>query len=118
MMHCHARATIAQLKMTRSTIKEAAKVGAGTKNLLKFVNNIIAALRSSVVGGKSALWSFMKDVASNLNHKKSRHQFKNNTKCFTQAMKMYRGKRMVDLFSSNNGGPEMSTIIRENRKGV
>jgi len=60
----------------------------------------------------------MKDIAANLNRKKSRHRFTNNTKCFTQATKMYGGKRMVDLFSLNYGGPKMSTVVRENRKGV
>ena len=60
----------------------------------------------------------MKDIASNLNCKNLGHRFTKNTKCFTQAMKMYRGKIMVDLFSLNYGGLEMSTVIRENRKGV
>ena len=50
MMYCHARAAIARLKMTQPTIKEAAKAGARTKNLLKFVNNIIAAHRLGAVG--------------------------------------------------------------------
>ena len=118
MMLWHAKSKIAQLKITRPTIREAAKASSGTKNVLQFVNNIIAAHRSGALGSKAALWSFMKDVATNLNRKKSGHRFATNTKCFTQAMKMYGRKRMVDLFSLNYGGPKISTVIRENRKGV
>ena len=115
MMHCHAKTKIAQLKMSRPTMKETTKAADGTKNLLKFVNNIIAAHRSGVLGGKPALWSYMKDVATNLNRKKSGYRFASNTKCFTQSMKMYGGKIMVNLFSLNYRGLENSTVIRENR---
>lgn len=70
-------------------------------NVLKFCTNIIAAHRSGAFGGRPALWDFMKDVARNLNRKKTRYRFSTNCKSFAQAMKIYGGRRMVDLFSLN-----------------
>lgn len=87
-------------------------------NVLKFCINIIAAHCSGAFGGRPALWDFMKDVARNLNRKKTGYQFSTNSKSFAQAMKIYGGRRMVDLFSLNFVGPTLSTVKKDNRNGV
>jgi hypothetical protein len=85
--------------------------------ILKFCNNILAAHRVGAFGGKPALWDFMKDVASNLNRKKQGYRFSSNSRSFAQAMKIYGGRRMCDLFSLNYGGTGFNTIKNDNRKG-
>jgi hypothetical protein len=55
----------------------------------------------------------MKDVFSNLNRKRQGCKFNGNTKTFAQAMKIYRGRRMCDLFTLNFVGPTFLTVKRE-----
>lgn len=68
--HWGAKARIAQLKVSRPTLKESAKQSSHQHNVLKFCLDIIAAHRIGARGGKPALWNFLKDVATNLNRKK------------------------------------------------
>jgi hypothetical protein len=117
-LHWAAKARIVQLKVKRPTLKESAKLASDEHDLMKFCNNILAAHRSGVFGGKPALWDFMKDSAANLNRKDPAHRFSDNSKAFAQAMKMYGGKRMCDLFALNYAGPGYSTVKRDCRKGV
>ena len=70
------------------------------------------------MGGKLALWDFLKDVATNLNQKKQGIRWSTNSVAFSQAMKMYGGRRMCELFSLNFAGPTYSTTKRVNQKGV
>jgi hypothetical protein len=88
------------------------------KDVLSFCNNILAAHRTNVFGGKPTLWDFLRDVATNLNCSKSGHRYSNNTKSFCHAMKVYGGRRMCDLFSLNFAAPSFSTVKRDNKKGV
>jgi hypothetical protein len=60
----------------------------------------------------------MKDVTRNSTRKKQGWRFSANTKSFMQAMKIYGGRRMCDLFTLNFAAPSFNTIRRENRKGV
>jgi hypothetical protein len=57
-------------------------------------------------------------VAQKLNRKKGGFWFNLNSKSFVQAMKVYGGCRMCDLFSLNHIGPSMNTIKKENKKGM
>ena len=72
-LHWAAKARIVQLKVKRPTLKESAKLASDEHDLMKFCNNILAAHRSGVFGGKPALWDFMKDSAANLNRKDPAH---------------------------------------------
>jgi len=74
--------------------------------------------RIRAFGGKDGLWDFMKDVASNLNRKDSRKRYNENTKCFSQAMRIYGGHCLCDLFAFNSVGPSFDSFRRESRKGV
>lgn len=58
------KARIAQLKVKRPTLKEAAALSSSDGNVFKFCNNILAAHRTGAFGGKPALWDFLKDVAA------------------------------------------------------
>lgn len=118
MYHWAAKARIVQLRVKRPTLKEVAKEASSQHYLLKFCNDIISAHRSGAFGGKPVLWDFMRDVASNLNRTKQGYRFSSNTKSFSQAMKIYGGRRMCDLFSLNFFGPTLNTTKRENKKGV
>ena len=118
MRHWAAKTRIAQLKMKRPTLRESAHEASDQHNVLKFCTDIIAAHRTGAMGGKPALWDFMRDVACNLNQKKQGMRWSTNSKAFSQAMKMYKGRRMCDLFSLNYGGPTYSTIKRENMNGL
>lgn len=69
-------------------------------------------------GGEPIFWDFFYDVASNLNRKKQGVQWSRNSKAFSQAMKMYRDRRMYNLFLLNYSGPNYNTAKRENQKGV
>ena len=60
----------------------------------------------------------MKDVAPNLNRKDSGNCYSENTKCFLQAMRIYGGQHLCDLFALNFAGPSFDNIRRESRKGV
>ena len=87
-------------------------------NLMKFCNNIFSVHRVGAFGGKHALWDFIKDVAANLNRKASGNRYSENTKYFAQAMRIYGGRRLCDLFALNFAGPSYDSIRRESRKGV
>ena len=118
MYHCLARANIARLKVCRPTLKEAVNACSHQANVLKICNNIISAHRIGAFGGKPALWDFMKDVASNLNRSKKGFRFSNNSKSFTQAMKIYGGQRMCHFFSLNYCGPSYSTTKKINKTSI
>lgn len=60
----------------------------------------------------------MRVVAANLNSSKCRFRFLENTKNFSQAMKVYSGRHMCNLFSLNFSGPEITITKRENKRGV
>ena len=62
--------------------------------------------------------SNLKDMANNLNRKKQGFRWSSNSLAFSQAIKMYGGRRMCDLFSLNFGGPNYSFTKRVNQKGV
>jgi hypothetical protein len=100
---------VVQLRVSRPDLKDVSLECIHPKDLLVFCQNIVATHRSGAFGGKPALWDFLRDVAQNLNE---------NTKSFTQAMKIYGGRRMCNLFSLNLKGPSFSTIKRENQEGV
>ena len=116
--YCHARIRIVQLKAKRPTMRESAQNACADNNLTKFCNNIITAHRVGAFGGKDALWDFLKDVAQNLNRKNVGNRYFENTKCFAQAMRIYGGRRLGDLFALNYAGPSYDTIRRDSRKGV
>lgn len=118
MQHWSAKVRIAQLKVSRPTLRQSAQGATDQHNVYKFCTDIISAHRTGVMGGKPALWDFLRDVASNLNRKKQGIRWSTNSKAFSQAMKMYGGRRMCELFSLNYCGPNYSTTKRENQKGV
>ena len=86
--------------------------------MLVFCQNIVSAHCTSAFGGKPTLWDFLRDVVQNLNRNKVGYRFSENTKCFLQAMKIFGGRRMCNLFSINFHGPTLSTIERQNAKGI
>ena len=116
--HWFAKVRIAQLKMKRPTLKEYAKGASDQHNVYKFCHDIIKAHRTGAMGGKPALWDYLRDVASNLNRSKQGFRWSTNSKAFSQAMKIYGGRRMCELFELNYAGPNPSTTKRENQKGV
>lgn len=118
MSHWACKARIVQLKVKRPTFKEAAKGSQEQGNIVKFCNNILLAHRTGAFGGRPALWDYLKDVAKNLNRSKRGFRFSDNTKALSQAMKVYGGRRMCDLFQLNYDGPSYSTTKRECKKGV
>ena len=95
------RARVAQLKMDTYGLRLSVEENFNRKDVLSFCNNIIAAHKTNVFGGKLALWDFLQDVANNLNCRKQGHHFSKNTKSFCQVMKVYSGCHMCDLFSLN-----------------
>ena len=114
----NARTRIVQLKAKRPTLCESAENASSDINLIKFCNNIISAHRIGAFGGKDVLWDFLKDLAANLNRKKSGNRYSENTKSFAQAMRIYGGRRLCDLFALDFTGPSFDSIRRESRKGV
>ena len=118
MYHWVAKTCIVQLKVKRPILRESARNPADNGDLLRFCNHIIAAHCTGAFGGKPTLWDFLKDVVANLNWSKSRARFTNNSKSFCQAMKMYGGRHMIDLFNINYNGLSYSTVKQENKKGV
>lgn len=64
------------------------------------------------------MWDFISDVAQNLNRDKRGNRYSENTKSFAQVMKVYGGKRMIDVFNLNYCGPNLSTVKRDHKKGV
>jgi hypothetical protein len=116
--HRAAKLRITQLKVKRPTLKESAIATSNEHNLYKFCGDILSAHRSGAFGGRPALWDFMRDVAANLNRRKEGFRFSENSKALAQAMKVYGGRRMCDLFALNYSGPSYSTIKRDNKKGI
>ena len=112
------KARVAQLKVKQWGLKLSALENFNREDVLSFCNNILAAHRTNAFGGKPTLWDFLWDVAKNLNRVRQGHRFSPNAKSFGQAMKIYGGRRMCDLFSLNFGGPSYDTIKRQNKKGV
>ena len=109
---------MAQLKMTKRGLKLSAIESFNRKDVLALCNNILAAHRTNAFGGKPAFWDFLRDVAANLNCSKNSYRFPKNMKSFAQAIKIYRGKRMCDLFLLNFAAPSYNTMKHENKKGV
>ena len=68
--HWSARTRVAQLKVSRPTLRESAQRASSEHNIFKFCLDIIAAHRMGAMEGKPTLWDFLRDVASNLNRKK------------------------------------------------
>ena len=60
----------------------------------------------------------MKDIAANLNRKDFGNWYSENTKSFSQAMRIYSGQRLYDLFALNFAGPSFDSIWKESRKDV
>lgn len=77
----------------------------------------VAKLKASHHGQKlSVVESFnRKDVLSFCKHWFCEPK---NSKSFAQAMKIYGGKQMCDLFALNFGGPSYDCTKRKNKKGV
>ena len=112
------KARVAQLKVKQWGLKLSALENFNREDVLSFCNNILAAHRTNAFGGKPALWDFLWDVTKNLNRVRQGHRFSPNAKSFGQAMKIYGGRHMCDLFSLNFGGPSYDTIKCQNKKGV
>ena len=112
------KAKVARLKVRRPTLKEATRETAMDGDVLKFCQNIIAAHRGGAFGGRPALWDYLRDAVSNLNRKKQGFRYSTNTRCFAQAVKLYGGRRLTDLFALNLLGPSLSTVKRASKKGM
>ena len=117
-MHWVMKSRVAQLKVNQQGLKLSAVESFNRKDVLSFCNNILAAHRTNAFGGKPALWDFLRDVATNLNRVRQGHRFSKNTKSIAQAMKIYGGRRMCDLFALNFGGPSYDCTKRNNKKGI
>jgi hypothetical protein len=115
MCHWAAKAQIVHLKVRRPTL-DATQHGRGSMDFLRFCNNVIATNQIGTFGGKPIFWYFIKVVAHNLNRKRGGFCFSLNSKSLFQAMKVYGGRYMCDLFSLNYVGPSMNTTKRENKK--
>ena len=87
-------------------------------NVYKFCGDILSAHESGAFRGRPALWDFMQDVAANLNRKKQGIQFLEILMAMAQAMKVYRGQRMCDLFALKYCGSSYSTVKTYAKKGV
>ena len=116
--HWAAKLRIIQLKVKCPSLKESAIDASSECNLYKLCGDILNAHRSGAFGGKPTLWDFMRDIATNLNRRKEGVRFSENSKALAQAMKVYGGRRMCDLFALNYSGPSYSTIKRGNKKGI
>ena len=106
------------MKVKLPTLKELALSASNEHNLYKFCTDILSAHRSGLFGGKPTLWDFMQDVAANLNRRKEGYSYSENSKAFSQSKKVYRDRRMFDLFALNYAGPSYNTVKKESRKGV
>ena len=118
LQHRSAQARIVQLKLKRPSLRELARDAACDHNVLKFCYSIVNAHRSGALGGKPALWDFLRDVAENLNHDRRGQRYRDNMKCLGEVMKVHGGRRMVDIFALNFAGPSYRQVKREVRKGV
>lgn len=116
--HWAAKLRIVQLKIKRPTLKEMVMAASNEYNVYKFCGDILSAHRSGAFGGRPALWDFMRDVVANLNRRKQGFQFSENSKAMAQAMKVYGGRRMCDLFALNYCGPSYNTMKTDAKKGV
>ena len=112
------KSRVAQLKVSQRGLKLSAVENFNRKDVLSFCNNILVAHRTNAFGGKPALWDFLRDIATNLNRVRQGHRFSKNSKSFAQAMRIYGGRRMCDLFTLNFGGPSYDCTKRENKEGV
>ena len=116
--HWATKLRIVQLKAKCPILKESAAVASNEQNLYKFYGNILGAHRLGAFGGRPTLWDFMHDVAANLNRRKEGFRFSKNSNRLAEAMKVYGGRRMCDLFALNYARPSYSTITRDNKKGI
>jgi hypothetical protein len=96
---------VAQLKMSRPSLKVSSFECLKRKDVFRFCNNILSTHCTNVFGGKPSLWDFLKDVVGNQNRKKEGYKWNMNNKGFTQTMKMYCGRHMCDFFQLNFAGP-------------
>ena len=118
LLHRTAQARIVQLKVKRPRLRDLASEASCGHNVIKFCQSIINAHRSGALGGKLALWDFLCDVAQNLNRDRRGKWYSKNTKCLGEVMKVYGGRRMVDIFSLNYSGASYRQVKREGGKGV
>jgi hypothetical protein len=117
--HVHSKRKLPQLRIYKPLFSKLGELEDGdSTDVMKFCINVVLVHRTNALGGKPALWDFMKDVATNLNRKKGGCRYSENTKAFAQTMKIYGGRRMYDLFTLNSVGPSWSTMKRENQKGI
>ena len=112
------KARVVQLRVNHRGLKLIAIENFNRKDVLSFYNNILAAHKTNIFGGKSALWNFLRDVTTNLNHVRQGYRFFKNTKSLAQVMKIYGGKHMCDLFILNFGGLSYDYTKHENKKGI
>jgi len=56
------------------------------------------------------LWDFLRVMTTNLNQNKQGVSYSENMKALAQAMKVYKGRKICDLFALNYAGPSYSTI--------
>lgn len=57
-------------------------------------------------------------MAANLNCRKEGIRFSETSKALVQAMKVYGGHKMCNLFAWNYCGPNYNTVKRENKKSI
>jgi hypothetical protein len=115
--YAHSKRKLAQLRIYKPLFSKLEELEEGdSTDVMKFCINVVSAHCTNVLGGKPALWDFMKDVATNLNKKKGGCRYSANTTAFAQTIKIYGGRRMCDLFTLNFVGPSWSTMKCENQK--
>ena len=112
------KSKIAMLKRTKNSLKLSAVDSFNQKEVLAFCNDILSAHRTNAFGGKPTLWDFFWDIGTNLNWSKQGYRFSKNTKSFVQAMKIYKERRMCDLFTLNFVAHSSSIVKRENKKTI
>lgn len=83
LLYWSAKTQVAQLKMSRPTLKESTQRASLKHNVFKFCLDIIATHRIGAMEGKPALWDFFRDVASNLDCKKQGIKWSSNSKVFS-----------------------------------
>ena len=118
LLHFSIRARIVQLKVKRPSLRELARDASGSHNALKFCHSILNAHRCGAFGGKPALWDFLHDVAQNVSRDDRGNRYSENTRCLGEVMKVYGGRRMIDMFALNFAGPSYSQVKQDVKKGV
>ena len=118
LLHLTAKARIVQLKVKRPSLRELARDASGSHNVLKFCHSILNAHRCGAFGGKLALWDFLHDVAQNVSRDDRGNWYSENTRCLGEVMKVYGGRRMIDMFALHLAGPSYSQVKRDVKKGV